>query len=599
MSSGPASLSAFASPGLKDMRTAMSSGPGGLSAFLSPSTARALTRRYSSDFTSPIVPLMAEVEMSEEEDEEDVDAEEVGAKFATRRPQLTHEELLAVILVYLINFIDSLGQNISQPTMPFYAKMFGASTTEIGYLFSFFSISTTLSLPLLSKVSDRSGRKVVMILSLLGTSFGALCQGFATSYNMLLAARVFSGIWAGVSSVCQVYICDTVPSALRPWYVSYLVTSSQAALLFGPSIGAGLSVLGLNVPILTTSAVSLTLVPIVWYYLPESAEWVHLQEIRQARFSRNVVRQGSKNSVYSSKEHADNRWGTKWAIAIYGMANFAGMVAQSSFASMYAIFAAYEFHLDPLHVGFILTLGAIASVGANIWISPSLQDAIGDVRAGVAGSIMVLFGATILAVASDLRISLLGLLILFMGVAINNAAVSCGASDLTDTENRSTVMTGVRVFKSIGAVAGPSFAGLAASHAVWQPFVVVGCFAIFGASFQYATWGLNMKVREIVHARKAIAKSNKELWKEYDGNFQKEIGTPVEIRELGEFMAVLLTEHNYRWVTYNKELRVLLKEFFPKLSTASPEAMNENFKWLKDQASNLKRQADTWTPALH
>merc|ERR1712023_205599 len=147
------------------------------------------------------------------------------------------------------------------------------------------------------------------------------------------------------------------------------------------------------------------------------------------------------------------------------------MVAQSGFASMYAVFASKTFALDSLHVGEILTMGAMASVAANIWVSPPLQNRIGDVLSGVLGSSLVLIGALLLPI-DNIRISLLGLLILFQGVAINNSAVSCGASDLTDAQNRSTVMTGVRVFKSIGAVTGPIVAGSAASYSVKLPFAV-------------------------------------------------------------------------------------------------------------------------------
>jgi len=557
------------------------------------------TKNLSLRFKSP---ALAAMPLLHEADEPDMDIDEEPVvmirhmsapshDFAAVPQQLNSQELFVVTLVYLVNFMDSLGSNISLPTMPFYARRFHASTLDIGYLFSGFSIATTVALLFLSRLSDRYGRRFVMILCLAGTAVGSFGQGFAMSYWMLLAARIFSGIWAGVSSVCQVYIGDIVPGPLRPWYINYLITSGQAALLFGPSIGAGLSVLGLNVPILINGILSAILVPVVWAYLPESPEWLKMQA--QAREAVNRKQSGMPDGSKIRRQVRNMEgvgwWGTKWAICIYGAANFAGMAAQSGFASMYAVFASATFGLDSLHVGFIFTLGATTSVAANIWVSPLVQRMIGDAYAGILGSALVLLGAVLLA-QPVFCVSLAGTLLLFQGCAMNNAAVSCGASDLTDVQNRSTVLAGVRMCKSFGGVVGPSLAGLAASKSVDLPFVAVGCFAVAGAGVQFAFDRKVEEIRGLVEARRAVAKTNKEVWKEY-GHWQPEIGTPDEIRDLGEFMANLLTSRNYRWVTYSQELKSLLTDFFPPLSVASPEDMAQSFLWVRQRANSFKTKA--------
>lgn len=359
--------------------------------------------------------------------------------------------LSAVVLVCIINFMDSLGGSISTPILPFYSKIFGATYEDVGKLFSAFALAQTMALPLLAYLSDRFGRRTVLLLSLLGTAAGSFWQGIAGSYSSLLAARAFSGIWAGVSSVCQVYIADVVPAELRPSYMSYFLSSTQAATLFGPSIGAGLSVLGLNVPILTQAVVSLAVWPVVLVNLPESPEWLRLNtQTFQSPHSPGhpMARKKSSTVTMDRKTSSLGHRGTAMAVATFGGVALWSMMAQMAIVSMYAVFAEREFGMDSLHVGFATSLGAIASVLTNIWVSPRVCQGLGNARASVLGSLCVAAGS-LAVLLRPLHLSLLGLMLAYQGMAVNSSAVACGAAELTDAANRATVMTGVRVLKSL------------------------------------------------------------------------------------------------------------------------------------------------------
>lgn len=515
-------------------------------------------------------------------------------------PRLNARELAAVAMVLLICFLDSLGSNISLPVLPFYAREFHVTSSQVGYLFSAFNVTTTLALPCLSALSDRYGRKTVLLLSLVGTAVGSISQGLAPSYAMLFLARVFCGIWAGVSSVCQVYIGDTVPEELRSGYMSYLITSNQAAILFGPSIGAGLSVMGLNYPLFTTGAVSALLVPIVWVYLPESEAWLALKQQQQQQHEQLVQlqEQGPQPGMSSQnltakppKARAASAWSTKVAIGIYGGASFLGMVAQMSFVSMYAIYADKVFHLQSLQVGFILTLGATASIAANIWVSPWVQHSLGDPWASVIGSVLISIGS-ITIMSSNVRLSIFGVMVLFQGCAINNGAVSTGAVSLTDVENRSTVMTGVRMCKTLGSVVGPVIAGWGEGIDPKLPFVFSCVFGVIGMLLQMATMPLNARVKALVKARAGVGKEIGHIW---DDGWRDEIGTPDEIADLGQFLADLLTTRHYRWVTHNTELKAALSDFFPQLSVNSPEEYQERFDWVRARAVSNAQRAELFT----
>mmetsp|Transcript_106653 Transcript_106653/g.318811 ORF Transcript_106653/g.318811 Transcript_106653/m.318811 type:complete len:551 (-) Transcript_106653:52-1704(-) len=500
-------------------------------------------------------------------------------------------DLSAVVLVCIVNFMDSLGGSISTPILPFYGRRFGATYEDVGKLFSAFALAQMLSLPLLAYLSDRFGRRTVLLLSLLGTSAGSLWQGLAGSYTSLLAARAFSGIWAGVSSVCQVYIADVVPAELRPSYMSYFLSSTQAATLFGPSIGAGLSVLGLNVPILTQAAVSLAIWPIVLVHVPESPEWLRLRtpslvSPHSPSHARERASTGSRVSRTPTAHGLGGR-GTALAIVAFGGVALWSMMAQMAIVSMYGVFAETEFGLDSLHVGFATSLGAIASVITSVWISPCASRRLGNIQASMAGSLCVAGGA-LAVLLRPLRYSLLGLLTAYQGMAINASAVACGAAELTDAVNRATVMTGVRVLKSLGAVLAPVISGRLAGMDHSLPFYAAASMAMAALMTQLFTMRTMSGLAQLLKGRRAVGLSSGLL---SDEGWQDEYGTPEEIRDLGLFVADLLTTRHYRWVTYNKALKQVLSNFFPPLPIESDQEHREGYDWVRDQARGICSQA--------
>lgn len=504
----------------------------------------------------------------------------VGRSALTKH-ELLGVELSAVVLVLLINFMDSLGGSISTPVLPFYGREFGATYEQIGRLFSAFALAQTAATPVLGILSDRFGRRTVLLLSLLGTALGSTWQGYAGSYNSLLAARAFSGIWAGVGSVCQVFIVDVVPADLQPEYLSYLLSSTQAATLFGPSIGAGLSVLGLNVPIKVQAVVSLLVWPVVLVYLPESPEWLRMN----SPSGMEIRKSGTMQPI--RKPPGIGSHGTTITVLAYGTVSLCSMVAQMSIISMYAVFAKSEYDLDSLHVGFASSLGALTSVMTNIWVSPLANRVLGNTCAGLVGSLLVLVGS-LAVVLRPLELSLAGLLVVYQGMAINASAVACGAACLTDWQNRSTVMTGVRMFKSLGAVAGPVISGVAAGFDVRLPFVVAGLFAFLSGATQALSFRATQRVHALMSGRRTVGMESALLAKE---GWQDEYGTTEEIRDLGEYVAELLTRHHYRWVTYNGALKRVLHDFFPPLPIDSDTQHREGYDWVRKRAQSMSSHA--------
>jgi len=383
-----------------------------------------------------------------------------------------------------------------------------------------------------------------------------------------------------VSSVCQVYIVDVVAPDTRSEYLGYLLSSTQASTLFGPSIGAGLSALGLNVPILVQACVCTVLVPLALIYLPESPEWIRMQQASPSPMpSPNPF--ANKSARPKLQNPGVGRWGTYVAVGTYGAVALCSMIAQMSVVSMFAIFAKETFDLDSLRVGFCMSLGAIASIGTNLFLSPMIQRNLGNLWASVLGSMLVAAGAAG-TVLRPLPACLCSLMVTYLGMAINAGAVATGTANLTDMQNRSTVMMGVRMLKSLGAMLGPIISGYFAGLDVQLPFAVASVFSVIGCTWQLASMGLHDRAKVLLDGRRTVGLESALLESE---GWQDEYGSPEEIRELGEYVAELLTKRHYRWVTYNTAVKNCLSDFFPEL----PVGSEENYKKAYDYVRNASR----------
>src|SRR5690348_5764120 len=114
----------------------------------------------------------------------------------------------ALLPIFLIVLVDVLGLTIILPLLPFYAEHFGASPRTVGALISTYAVCQLVSGPLLGQISDRVGRRPLLLVSQLGTFAGFLMLGSASSLWMVFLSRVIDGATAGNLSLAQAYISD-------------------------------------------------------------------------------------------------------------------------------------------------------------------------------------------------------------------------------------------------------------------------------------------------------------------------------------------------------------------------------------------------------
>src|ERR1700755_2337214 len=122
-----------------------------------------------------------------------------------------------LIVIFTTVFIDLVGFGIVIPVLPFYAEgtAFGATPRTVGLLFASYSIMQLIFSPILGGLSDKYGRRPVLLLSIIGTGIGFLILGVAKTISMLFIGRILDGITGGNISTAQAYIADVTSEENR------------------------------------------------------------------------------------------------------------------------------------------------------------------------------------------------------------------------------------------------------------------------------------------------------------------------------------------------------------------------------------------------
>lgn len=169
-----------------------------------------------------------------------------------------------------ITFIDILGFSLLIPLLPYYVTHFGASAITVGVLFALFSFCQLISGPVWGNLSDRIGRKGVLIVSQIGATIGWAMLGWAPSIMWVFIARVIEGCSGGNIGVTQAYVADLVEPKQRARAFAYIGATFAAGMAFGPAIGAVLANYGFSIPLYTAAGLQFITLVVTIIVLPES-----------------------------------------------------------------------------------------------------------------------------------------------------------------------------------------------------------------------------------------------------------------------------------------------------------------------------------------
>lgn len=258
---------------------------------------------------------------------------------------MNNKRLFSIILVV---FIDLLGFSLILPLLPYYAETFKASQTVTGILIASYALMQLIGAPILGRLSDRFGRRPVLLVSVFGTFLGFLLLGFANALWMLFASRILDGLTGGNLSVAQAYISDVTDEKSRSKGLGMIGAAFGLGFIIGPVTGGLLSQWGYAVPALTAAAISFINLILIYAWLPES-----LTE--------------EKRSQMTEKRPAV----TLQALLVAFQRPFTGSIlitrfffglAFAIFQTIFSLYALAKFNLTARDTGFVLTYVGVLSV---------------------------------------------------------------------------------------------------------------------------------------------------------------------------------------------------------------------------------------------
>src|SRR5260370_3965078 len=162
-----------------------------------------------------------------------------------------------LLIIFLTIFVNLVGFGIIIPLLPFYAETFGASPIVIGLLFAAFSISQLIAAPVLGDLSDRYGRRPVLIFSLAGTVASFVMLAMAHSLAMLFLARIVDGLSGCNISTARAYVADVTEPKDRARAYGFIGAAFGLGFVLGPAMSGALAHIAITAPIWVAAALTL------------------------------------------------------------------------------------------------------------------------------------------------------------------------------------------------------------------------------------------------------------------------------------------------------------------------------------------------------
>lgn len=195
-----------------------------------------------------------------------------------------------LLVIFLTIFVNLVGFGIIIPLLPFYAETFGASPVVIGLLFASFSLSQLVAAPLLGTLSDRWGRRPVLLISLVGTVASFVVLAMADSLAMLFAARIVDGLSGGNITTARAYIADVTTEENRARAYGFLGAAFGVGFVIGPALGGAFSHISYTAPIWAAVVISAIAAALAWLWLPETVHKAHAGAVPPFRALAGIAR---------------------------------------------------------------------------------------------------------------------------------------------------------------------------------------------------------------------------------------------------------------------------------------------------------------------
>jgi MFS transporter, DHA1 family, tetracycline resistance protein len=346
---------------------------------------------------------------------------------------------LATIL--LVVFVDLIGFGMIIPILPLYAKSFQAAEWQIGLLLGCYSFMQFLASPVLGYISDRIGRKPVLLVSLIGSAIGYAVMASAASLTMLFIARIIAGICGASVGTAAAYIADITPPENRSRRMGLIGAAFGVGFVLGPAIGGILSQFWTKGPFWFGAGLAFLNAIAVLLILPEPEKHVKRSEATIPDGTDVVDQTG--------------RGGIPILVVTY-------FVAIAGFAIVTMIYPQVldrRFSLTPAQISLVFVFLGLVGAFIQGGAIGRMARRFGDYKLAAAGLLLMAISMVIMPFAHNIPLFLLFTFGLAAGNSLAQPTLMAMASRLAASTAQGRVIGTVQSAGSLGRVVGPSAGG--------------------------------------------------------------------------------------------------------------------------------------------
>ena len=334
----------------------------------------------------------------------------------------------ALVPLIAITFVDVLGFTLLIPILPFYAEHFGASPTTVGAIYSTVAVASLLSSPFWGRLSDRIGRKGVLIAAQVAGLLGFSLLATGTALWTVFASRAIEGLGGGGLGVTQAYVTDVTTPANRARAFGLIGATLGAGFLIGPALAGVLVRYGYRVPFAVAAGLQLLTVILTVVLLPES-----------------------KGAVKTAPTLAEIRASLRSPLlGRLLLTQFTFWIAFTSWVTVFALFTERVLGYGPAQTSYLFIVSSIVTIVVQAGLIGRLVDRHGEGRLAISGLCCAIaaYGAVFFVTATAALYA--WVLLWALSSALLRPALGALIADAAPAGQRGTILS---VSDSLNAVA--------------------------------------------------------------------------------------------------------------------------------------------------
>ncbi|MEM7048616.1 MAG: MFS transporter [Acidobacteriota bacterium] len=387
---------------------------------------------------------------------------------------MTQPPMLKRLWVIMVTgFVDMMGFLIVLPLLPFYAQRFGATPADVGYLVGAFSFMQLVSAPFWGRLSDRWGRRPIILTSLVTSAVAFVFFALAQSLWMLFLSRLIQGAAGGTVGVIQAYVSDAAGPGQRAKALGWVTAATSAGVMLGPAVASFAVQFGESAPGFVAAILCLLNFAFAWRWLsepkgaetgdasPPTAIWRTMAEVLRRPT-------GSVSALI-------------WLYAV-------SMMAFMALNGVLALYLERVFGVTEANIGwFFVYVGGLSLVMRAFVLGPVI-DRLGELRTLRLGWIALAFGLAILPLPRSIFTLAVAVLFVPVGTAFLFPATTALVSERASKRQVGQTLGVQQTFGGVARWLGPSWAGLLFQHAgIATPFWVASALVAVAGTI---AWGV-------------------------------------------------------------------------------------------------------------